>query len=90
MREVGRLRTSIAAAKATGCEPLVFLHYPPVTREAVCEEIFAVLKDEGIRRCYYGHLHGPSIPHAFCGEREGVRFQLVSGDALGFTPLKIL
>lgn len=90
MREVGRLQTSIRAAKATGCEPLVFLHYPPATREAVCEEIFAVLKEEGIRRCYYGHLHGPSIPHAFCGERDGIRFQLVSGDALGFKPLKIL
>ncbi len=90
LREVGRLRTSIAAAKATGCEAVAFLHYPPVTREAVCEELFAVLRDEGITRCYYGHLHGPSIPHAFCGERDGVRFQLVSGDALGFRPLKIL
>lgn len=90
LREVGRLKASIRAAKETGCEPLVFLHYPPVTRDAVCEEIFAVLRDEGVRRCYYGHLHGPSIPHAFCGERDGIRFQLVSGDALGFEPLKIL
>ncbi|MBE6756951.1 MAG: serine/threonine protein phosphatase [Ruminococcaceae bacterium] len=90
LREVGRLRTSIAAAKATGCEPLVFLHYPPVTREAVCEELFAVLREEGVTRCYYGHLHGPSVPRAFCGVREGIRFQLVSGDALGFRPLKIL
>ncbi len=90
LREVGRLRTSITAAKATGLEPIVFLHYPPVTREAVCEELFAVLREEGIKRCYYGHLHGPSIPRAFCGEREGIRFQLVSGDALGFRPLKIL
>lgn len=90
LREVGRLNTSIEAAKATGLRPLVFLHYPPVTRDAVCPEIFDALREQGITHCYYGHLHGPSIPRAFCGTREGIAFQLVSGDALAFKPLKIL
>lgn len=89
LREVGRLNASIEAAKATGLEPIVFLHYPPVSRDAVCTELFDVLVKHGIRRCYYGHLHGPSIPYAFCGERDGVSLQLVSGDSLSFCPLKI-
>ena len=29
LREAGRLRTSIQAAKALGGEPVAFLHYPP-------------------------------------------------------------
>ena len=89
LREVGRLNASIDAAEATGLAPVVFLHYPPVSREAVCSELFDVLKQRGIRQCFYGHLHGPAIPHAFCGVREGVTLKLVSGDALAFCPLKI-
>ena len=30
LREAGRLDASITAAKATGKEPVAFLHYPPV------------------------------------------------------------
>ncbi len=90
LREVGRLNASLDAAEATGLPPVVFLHYPPVSREVVCHELFDVLRERRVRTCYYGHLHGPSIPHAFCGERDGVTLRLVSGDALGFKPLKIL
>ena len=89
LREAGRLRTSIQAAKRTGLEPVAFLHYPPVCGGQACEEIFSVLREEGIRRCYYGHLHGPGIRHAFQGEREGIRMKLISCDALAFCPLLV-
>lgn len=90
LREVGRLNASIDAAEATGCEPVVFLHYPPLSREAVCGELYETLRERGVKRCFYGHLHGPSIRHAFCGVRDGISFQLISADALAFQPLKIL
>ena len=90
LREVGRLNASIDAAEATGALPVVFLHYPPLSRDAVCGELYDTLRARGIKRCYYGHLHGPSIKRAFCGERDGIRFQLISADALAFQPLKIL
>ena len=64
-REAERLRTSIRAAKQTGLEPVVFLHYPPLFDGRVCEEITDVLKAEGIKRCYYGHVHGAGIRQAF-------------------------
>lgn len=89
LREAGRLRTSIQAAKRTGLEPVAFLHYPPVCGGQACEEIFSVLREEGIRRCYYGHLHGPGIRYAFQGEREGIRMKLISCDALAFCPLLV-
>ena len=89
LREAGRLRASIGAAKKTGLEPTVFLHYPPVCGGQTCEEILSVLREEKIRRCFYGHLHGGGIRQAFQGERDGIRFKLISCDALAFCPLPI-
>ncbi len=89
LREAGRLRTSIQAAKATGLAPVVFLHYPPLYDDRRCEEIWQVLKDEGVTRVYYGHLHGAGIRAAVTGEVEGIHLTLISGDSLGFTPLHI-
>ncbi len=89
MREVGRLNASIDAALALGCEPIVFLHYPPVYADAVCEELFGVLRDRGIRECYYGHIHSHAIRRAINGVRDGVRLKLVSADALSFCPLRV-
>ncbi|MBO5929059.1 MAG: metallophosphoesterase, partial [Clostridia bacterium] len=36
-REAARLKTSIDAAKKTGLEPVVFLHYPPIADGIVCK-----------------------------------------------------
>lgn len=87
LREVGRLKMSIDAAKAFGKEPVVFLHYPPVNADGTwCPEIFEVLQKEGIRRVYYGHLHGPSCRSAVLGERDGIQLSLISCDFLNFLP----
>ncbi len=88
-REAERLRTSIQAAKQTGLEPVVFLHYPPLFDGRACEELTDVLLEEEIRRCYYGHVHGAGIRQAFQGEWNGITFRLTSCDALQFCPLLI-
>ena len=85
-REAGRLQLSISKAREISDEPIVFLHYPPLTNEAVCSEIMDVLKENSIKRCFYGHLHGASTRFAVCGEYEGIDFELVSADFLGFCP----
>ena len=87
-REVGRLKTSLADA-APGTEPVVFLHYPPVFGGERCEEFLTVLREQGIRRCYYGHLHGPSIRRAVTGDCGGTQLRLISGDAVGFLPVLV-
>lgn len=90
LREAGRLRTSIHAAKETGLEPVVFLHYPPVTADRKCDEIYNVLLEEGIKRCYYGHLHSYSHLTAVNGTDEnGISFSLISGDYLEFCPVYV-
>lgn len=89
LREVGRLQASIDAGRAQGGTPLVFLHYPPVTATARCDEMMDALHANGITRCWYGHLHGPSIRRAVQGTVEGIHFRLVSCDAVDFTPVRI-
>lgn len=86
LREAGRLKTSINLAKETGLEPIVFLHYPPVTEKMVCDEIYNVLVESGIKRCFYGHLHGPAMNRSVNDERDNIKFSLISCDFLKFAP----
>ncbi len=86
LREAGRLKASIDAAKKLNGEPIVFLHYPPLSDTELCRELCDILVGEGIKRCYFGHLHGFVAPQNASMEYEGVRFELVSADHLGFCP----
>lgn len=88
-REAGRLETSLRAAGER--EKLCFLHYPPLYTGYRCEEMLRLLRQYGVKRCYYGHLHG-GMAHsrAVQGERDGTDFSLVSADYLRFKPKKIL
>lgn len=91
LREAARLDTSIKAAETLGGEPVVFLHYPPIAGGLVVDEIMQVLLDRGIKRCFFGHIHGASFKKkkAFEGVYRGIDFRLVSADYLSFTPLRI-
>ncbi len=89
LREASRLERSIEEAEKLGGEVIVFLHYPPVMENQVCNEIFDVLKKHGIKRCFYGHLHGESCLRAVCDTVDGIKFSLVSADFLEFCPLII-
>ena len=87
LREVGRLETSLKAAGDR--EKLCFLHYPPIYQGYECPEILRLLREYGVKACYYGHLHGASHRRAIEGTRGGTLFSLVAGDFLGFVPKKI-
>lgn len=89
-REVGRLRMSIEPAIRDGYDPIVFLHYPPIYNHMECEEILSVLKEYGIKKCFYGHIHGGNAAkRAFIGEKYGIQFRLIACDHLGFMPLSV-
>ena len=91
-REAGRFRLSFQAAeklqKQNGGEILAFLHYPLCYGGVVCEKLASVVAESGIRRCWYGHLHGVSQSrlHASC---KGVRTELVAADYVQFKPVRI-
>ena len=87
-RELIRLETSLKAGGAR--EKFCFLHYPPLYQGYRCQEIIDLMKQYGVKRCYYGHLHGGSHRLAVSGDRDGVEYHLVAADYLGFKPELIL
>lgn len=87
-RELGRLEASLKAAGEQ--EKLVFLHYPPRYKGYECPEILALLERYGVRRCFYGHLHGGSRSLAREGLWNNVEYRLLSADQLDFRPMQIL
>ncbi len=89
-REAGRLRASLeSAAAVSNLQPVVFLHYPPLTVNQQCDEIISILKAYDIKECYYAHTHGYAIASAFNGVYEGIKFRLLSADYLSFCPYLI-
>lgn len=89
LREVGRLNASIDVAVATGKEPVVFLHYPPVFGDSECPELLSVLTERHIRRCYFGHIHGQAARRATVQTLGELTLQLISCDAMGFAPILV-
>lgn len=89
-REAKRLEASILPCIESGREPIVFLHYPPLYQETVCNEIYDVLKAYNVKKCYYGHIHGNGYRYAIDGLYDGIDFHLVSCDYLNFEPVKVL
>lgn len=87
-REVIRLEHSLTEGKKLQTaeeEILCFLHFPPVWGDFVCEPILKLLKDYGVHRCYFGHIHGSyNAPRVFV--HEGIAMHLISSDFLGFVP----
>ena len=69
-------------------ELLVFLHFPPIFRDYRCDEIISVLRQHGIKRCFYGHIHNSyDTPPVF--EDGGIEYIITSADYLEFKPLFI-
>ena len=92
-REVIRLKMSLDAARALCQSPedeiIPFLHFPPAFGDFRCKEIQQLLTDYGVKRCYYGHIHGNyAVPSRQV--LDGVEYHLVSADYLNFTPIRVL
>lgn len=87
-RELLRLEASL---KSAGDHPkMVFLHYPPRYKGYECPEILDLLQKYEVRRCFYGHLHGPSHKLAMEGLWDCIEYRLVAADFLDFKPYIVL
>lgn len=90
-REAMRLKASFdyGAGLSSDAEKLCFLHFPPLFGDFIAEEIINVIVQNGVKRCWYCHLHSVyDIPQSI--SYKGVEFILSSSDYLNFIPLKIL
>lgn len=89
-REVQRLETSVRSAVEDNLIPIVFLHYPPVYSSNCNYEIIEVMRKYGVKKCFYGHVHGYAHKNAVIGERDGIDFKMISGDYIQFSPYKVI
>ena len=88
-REVHRLELSLNAAKGRFDVLVAMLHYPPVYAGLGETAFVPLLVSAGVRACAYGHLHSGDHKYAFSGERDGIVYYFVAGDAVDFRPVKI-
>ena len=74
-------------------EIIVFMHYPPISKAGLSNgytrKYIEILKEYGVKKCYYGHLHGSSHNEAIEGKVNGIEFYLVSSDYLNFNLVKV-
>ncbi|MBQ9801635.1 MAG: metallophosphoesterase [Clostridia bacterium] len=93
-RELQRLRFSLQAAKSLQAaenaqkEILCFLHFPPLWGDFISEEMIDTMLSFGVKRCYFGHIHGAytAPQHQI---HNGLSLYLISSDHLDFVPHKI-
>ncbi len=88
-RELGRLEASLQFSNNQQLEKIVFLHFPPIFGDFICNEIIELLKKYQVKRCFYGHIHGNATKNAFNGVYENIKFQLISSDTINFTPIML-
>lgn len=88
-RETLRLKMSLESCSNTDMEKIVFLHFPPVWNNSICNDIIDLLHNNNVTRCYYGHIHGRYSSDANF-DYDGIRFELISADYLDFCPKKII
>lgn len=90
-REVNRLKLSIEdGIKKYGNDKEIIccMHYPPITEINILKhestKFINIMKDYGVKRCYYGHLHSMSIRDAVQGNTYGINLKLISADGVDF------
>jgi len=90
-REALRLEASLKDAECFGDGPerVVFLHYPPVFAGELAPKMYDIMKKHGVKRCFYGHVHGPACSQAVDGPYLDMEFRLVSADHVGFRPVLV-
>lgn len=91
-REMERLKLSVVDADRRFGRDLPrvgMLHYPPWIHGCPPTPTVRILQEAGAAVCVFGHLHGVDHALAVTGAHAGMRFHLVSSDALGFTPAEI-
>ena len=91
-RELARLRDSFEAARTAGFRRfLCFLHYPPTNILEEDSGFTRMAEEYGAEQLIYAHIHGESrFGDSILGEKNGVRYRLVSGDYRKWQPEKLL
>jgi len=90
-READRLRQSFEAARRGGASRFImFLHYPPTSILERNSVFTRIAEEYGAEQVVYAHCHGESRFHdSLEGRHHGIRYSLVAGDYLRWTPSRV-
>lgn len=88
-REAIRLKLALQKAvqlKAdTGKEIIAFFHFPPLWNEFCDDVAFDALSECGVKKCYFGHIHGCyNVPEKTV--YRDIELHMISADYLNFIP----
>ena len=91
-RELLRLKMSLDAAKNlqgdSAREIVAFLHFPPLWGDFISTQTLELLAQYGVKRCYFGHIHGSY--HMPAVQKYGdISLYMAASDFLNFIPLKL-
>ncbi|MBQ7568756.1 metallophosphoesterase [bacterium] len=92
-RELARLRLAVQALDSSAAYRIAMFHYPPLFYNQLDTEFTAILEENHIDLCVYGHIHQKCFePQRFDLEHNQIRYRLISADYLNFAPklLKII
>lgn len=91
-RELARLRASFEAAKNDGfTNYIMFLHYPPTNILEKSSVFTAIAEEYHAQQVIYAHCHGKTRFHdSIEGDKNGIRYTLVSGDKMNWMPYKVM
>ena len=89
-RELGRLELSLSKLPRTARHRVAMLHFPPTAPDLRPTPVTDLLERYGVGICVFGHLHHVREDVRFEGERNGVRYRLVSCDYLRFRVAEVL
>ena len=88
-REMIRLDLSLSNFKM-GYESIVMIHYPPFNRDGNPNEFHDIMKDYGVKKCIYGHLHAEGLAQVREGIIDGIEYFCTSADYLSFEAKQII
>ena len=89
-RETLRLEISLKAAyelkkENPDKEIIVFMHFPPYWADKESSGIINLLKEYGVKRCFFGHIHGNyTLEPTFI--YKDISMSIISADYLEFVP----
>ena len=79
------LQKATVLSESTGKEIIAFFHFPPLWKDFCDEATFDALCEHGVKKCYFGHIHGCyNIPEK--NVYRGVELNMISADYLNFIP----
>lgn len=89
LRELERLRLSLASVQGSAEKIMVTLHFPPVNSRREPSGFTELCSRYEVRLLVYGHLHGRALAGVTDMEINGLSCRCLSADHINFRPIPL-